>query len=267
MHEASLWDDNCFITLTYRPECLPPGRTLVVKHFQRFMKRLRKYFEPKVIRFYQCGEYGEECINCAKNRKECKCSKFIKTLGRPHYHAILFNLDFEDKILWRTIRGNPIYTSHTLGKIWGQGFVTTTDVSFQSAAYVARYILKKQTGDFAKPRYELIDPETGEVTTRHAEYTTMSRNPGVGAGWFKKFQSDVFPEDFIVHEGKRYKTPRFYDKLLKRTELGEEYLAVIKRRRIDDAKVRKDDSTPSRLAVREEVQQSKIDRLKREEIT
>ncbi len=94
----------------------------------------------------------------------------------------------------------------------------------------------------------------------------MSRKPGIGADWFKKYQSDVYPDDFIVHEGKRYKTPRFYDKLLKRTDDGEEYLAVIKRRREDDAKVRKDDSTPSRLAVREEVQQEKIDRLKREEI-
>lgn len=238
----------------------------MVKHFQKFMKRLRKHFEPQEIRFYQCGEYGEQCINCSKNKKDCSCSKFIKTLGRPHYHAILFNLDFGDKRLWQTIRGNPIYTSGTLSNIWGQGFATTTDVTFQSAAYVARYILKKQTGDFAIPRYELIDPETGEVTTRLAEYTTMSRRPGIGADWFKKFKSDVYPDDFIVHEGKRYKTPRFYDKLFKRTELGEEYFAVIKRRREDDAKLRKEDNTPSRLAVREEVQQSKIDRLKREEI-
>ncbi len=94
----------------------------------------------------------------------------------------------------------------------------------------------------------------------------MSRNPGIGAGWFKKFQSDVYPDDFIVHEGKQYKTPRFYDKLFKRTPLGEEYLAVVKRRREEDAEVRKWDNTPSRLAVREEIQQEKIDRLKREEV-
>lgn len=230
------------------------------------MKRLRKHYQPKTIRFYQCGEYGEECINCQKNRKDCLCGKFIKALGRPHYHAILFNLDFADKIIWQTIRGNPCYTSETLSNIWGQGFCTTTDVTFQSAAYVARYILKKQTGDFAIPRYELINPETGEVTTRHAEYTTMSRRPGIGADWFKKYQKDVYPDDFVVHAGKRYKTPRFYDKLFKRTDDGEHYLAVIKRRREDDAKNRASDSTPSRLAVREEIQQEKINRLKREEI-
>ncbi len=94
----------------------------------------------------------------------------------------------------------------------------------------------------------------------------MSRRPGIGSGWFKKYKADVYPDDFIVLEGKRYKTPRFYDKLFNRETLGEEYLAVVKRRRADDAKVRKDDNTPSRLAVREEVQQSKIDRLKREGI-
>ncbi len=192
--------------------------------------------------------------------------EFEKTLGRPHYHAILFNCKFADIRLWKTIRGNPIYTSEILTRIWGMGFASTTGVSFQSAAYVARYILKKQTGDFSLPRYTHTDKETGEVTIRKAEYTTMSRNKGIGEGWFKKYMTDVYPDDFIVHEGKRYKTPRFYDKMFKRSPDGEEYLAVIKRRRADDAKLRRDDSTPARLAVREEIQQEKINRLKREEI-
>ncbi len=146
------------------------------------------------------------------------------------------------------------------------GFATTTGVSFQSAAYVARYILKKQTGDFSIPRYQYTDPKTGEITIRKSEYTTMSRNKGIGELWFKKFMTDVYPDDFIVYEGKRYKTPRYYDKMFKRSPDGEAYLAVVKRRRVDDAKKRASDSTPARLSVREEVQQEKIDRLKREEI-
>lgn len=266
MHEASLHEDNEFITLTYNPANLPSGGTLVVEHFQLFMKRLRKHFAPRTIRFYQCGEYGEMCANCKRNRHDCQCDKFESTLGRPHYHALLFNCKFEDQIFWKIIRGNRIYTSETLSKIWAMGFATTTGVSFQSAAYVARYILKKQTGDFAIPRYTFTDPETGEITRRKAEYTTMSRNKGIGEGWFKKFHEDVYPDDFIVHEGKRYKTPRYYDKMFKRQPLGEEYLAVIKRRRVDDAKNRASDNTPARLAVREEVQQEKINRLKREDI-
>src|SRR4051794_29862641 len=43
-HEAKLHEENCFITLTYAPEHLPPGGTLVVKDFQDFMKRLRFEF-------------------------------------------------------------------------------------------------------------------------------------------------------------------------------------------------------------------------------
>ena len=52
VHEASLYDDNCFITLTYDDDKMPrlwtggPG-TLVKKDFQDFMKRLRKRFAPR----------------------------------------------------------------------------------------------------------------------------------------------------------------------------------------------------------------------------
>ena len=43
-HEASLYDENCFITLTYDDEHLPPDGCLNKEHFQKFMKRLRKRF-------------------------------------------------------------------------------------------------------------------------------------------------------------------------------------------------------------------------------
>ncbi len=110
-----------------------------------------------------------------------------------------------------------------------------------------------------------MDPDTGEITTRIPEYTTMSRNEGIGADYFNEFSTDVYPDDFCTMEGKRYKVPRYYDKLFKRMEDGEEYLAVVKRRREDDAKTRSHDSTPARLAVREEIQQEKINRLRRDE--
>ena len=51
VHEAQLYEANCFITLTYAPEHLPKNGSLVLEHFQKFMKRLRKrvgfvYFLP-----------------------------------------------------------------------------------------------------------------------------------------------------------------------------------------------------------------------------
>ena len=84
VHESQLYEKNCFITLTYNNDFIPPGNTLVVKHFQDFMKRLRKKYGDG-IRFFHCGEYGEKT-------------------GRPHYHAILFNHDFDDKYYWRTTK-------------------------------------------------------------------------------------------------------------------------------------------------------------------
>ena len=81
IHEASLWLNNIFITLTYNDQNLPEHNKLVKKDFQDFMKRLRKNKKANTknpIRFFHCGEYGEK-------------------FGRPHYHAILFNTNFNDR--------------------------------------------------------------------------------------------------------------------------------------------------------------------------
>ena len=92
-----------------------------------------------------CGEYGE-------NR------------GRPHFHACLFNFDFPDKKVWRkTSQGHPVWRSPSLEALWPYGFSEIGSVTFQSAAYVARYIMKKATGRDAEQVYEWTDPLTGEV--------------------------------------------------------------------------------------------------------
>ena len=192
-HEASLYDHNCFITLTYSPENLPPGGSLVVSHYQLFMKRLRKRF-GKNIRFFHCGEYGEK-------------------LGRPHYHACLLNFDFPDKVHFKTTdRGDRIYRSQALEELWPFGHSEIGTVTFESAAYVARYITKKITGTLAQSHYTCVDVETGEVIQRKPEYTTMSRRPGIGAPWLKKFKTDVYNYDQVLMKGGHSrKPPRFYD--------------------------------------------------------
>ena len=142
VHEASLYPINCFITLTYSPEyedrlriSLPDIETGEVvgsqlsltsqckRDYVLFMKRLRKKF-GEGIRFFHCGEYGEEN-------------------GRPHHHAIIFNHDFADKKVWKTNNGVVLYRSKMLEELWPYGFATVGCVSFESAAYVARYITKK----------------------------------------------------------------------------------------------------------------------------
>ena len=124
-HEASMHEHNAFITLTYAPEHYPKDGKLNYFDFQLFMKRLRKHYK-KEIGFFMCGEYGE-------------------TTGRAHYHACLFGLDFEDKVLERqNEHGDSIWSSKSLNSIWGLGHTEIGSVTQKSASYVARYILKKQ---------------------------------------------------------------------------------------------------------------------------
>ncbi len=238
-------DDNSFITLTYNNEHLPSGGTLVKEHFKLFMKRLRERIEPLKIKFYHCGEYGEN-------------------LGRPHYHALIFGYSFPDKVFWKDIRANRVYRSDQLDATWGKGFCSIGAVTFKSAAYTARYIMKKQGGKTAHKHYSTTDPDTGEIISKIPEYTTMSLRPhGIGESWYRVHSKDVFPGDYCVIEGKKYKTPRYYDKLLK-ADGGELALELVKELRMENAEKKACDNTPARLAVREQVQLFKLRRLKRD---
>ena len=123
LHEAQLHENNCFITLTYDDAHLPGDRSLHYSDFQKFLKRFRKSLGGAKIRYYMAGEYGEK-------------------FGRPHWHACIFGYDFHDKKLFkRTAAGSLIYTSEHLKKLWPFGHSSIGDVTFESAAYVARYII------------------------------------------------------------------------------------------------------------------------------
>lgn len=239
VHEASLYVDNSFITLTYDQDNVPNDFGLDKSHFQDFMKRLRKRIEPRKVRYYHCGEYGEENL-------------------RPHYHALLFNYDFADKVKEKEINGYPVYSSEMLNDIWGKGNCLIGDVTFQSAAYVARYVMKKVTGKRAEEErvYERVDPVTGEVFNVIPEYTTMSRRPGIGRNWFDQFKSDVYPSDYLIMNGQKVQPPKYYDGL--HPEIEE-----IKQVRKQRAKKFQDVNSPERLLVREKVKLAQIRHLKR----
>lgn len=237
-------DQNCFVTLTYRDECLPEGGTLVKKHVQDFLRRLRKQLGRKVS-FFMCGEYGEN-------------------LGRPHYHLMLFGVDFPDKSPWKKgVQGDQLYVSPTLERLWGHGFTSVGACTFQSAAYCARYIMKKVTGDMARDHYRRVDPSTGEVFDLQPEYLQASLRPAIGKRWFDHYAADVFPEDSCVVEGKERKVPRYYDKLLeRRDQRARERVRLDRIKRGAQPAVRAN-KTPERLAVREEVTAAKVSLLKR----
>lgn len=245
MHEASMHRDNCFITLTYAPEHLPDNGTLVLKDFQDFMKRLRFKFGPG-IRFFHCGEYGGQT-------------------GRPHYHAVLFGFDFPDKKLHTIRNGYPVWTSEILSKVWGFGLCEIGTVTFESAAYVARYIVDKLSigentpHDIAQRYYDkYVNPLTGQL--RKEEYVTMSRRPGIGSLWYDKYASDVYPHDRVIIDGKRLRPPRYYDERL-RVDDGWTYDEVKFKRFSDMMKLGIDDNTEDRLKVKERCQELSLKKL------
>lgn len=248
MHENSLWPCSSFVTLTFAPEHLPENGVVEYEIFQNFMKRLRKHYEGVRIRFFVSFEYGE-------------------MLSRPHFHVILFNLDFrEDRVKsGKNHLGQFYFRSATLERLWGLGRCTIGEVTQESAAYCARYIMKKITGEAADDHYKRVNVETGEVVQVPAEYVRMSRRPGIGAGWFSRFKSDVFPDDFVLSkDGDKSPVPAYYDRLLDRED--PQLLKRLKRKRMVRGILRKEDSTPERLAVRKTILLSRVSRLKRDKV-
>lgn len=255
MHEASLYKENCFITLTYNDENLPEHLSLQHEDFQKFMKRFRKAHSgtdmviknDKItypIRYYMAGEYGESGF-------------------RPHYHACIFNFDFPDKKFFkRTKSGSPVFRSDILEDLWPHGFSSIGEVNFQSAAYVARYIMKKRLGKDQAEHYADIDYETGELFQRCPEYNRMSLRPGIADVWFQKFRKDVYPDDFVIVNGRKVRPPKYYDKKLQ--ELDSELFEEIALDREFNAYENRHDNTHERLQIKEKVQQAKLNQLKRE---
>lgn len=231
-NEASQYEKNCFLSLTYDDKSLPKDLSLNKKHFQDFMKRFRDFYDYPEIKFYHCGEYGP--LN-----------------QRPHYHACIFNFDFEDKELFKEYDvpgcSDPIrlFTSQSLSERWGHGFCTIGEVTWESAAYCARYVVDKITGPKAEAHYN----------GRLPEYSTMSK--GIGRKWFEQFQQDLYPNDYAVSRGHKVKVPRYYDKLLEEKEPLT--FQKIKAQRALEIHAESD----RRLADREEVQLQRLELLKR----
>lgn len=239
MHEAQIHDQNIFVTFTYEDDQLPQYGSLVKDHIFKFFKDLRNSIYPKKIRYFQCGEYGDES-------------------QRPHFHAIIFGHDFSDKVLWNVRDNIRLYTSSTLDDIWQRGMCTIGDVTFESAAYVARYVTKKINGELAEEHYMRTCPYTGEIIWLEPEFATMSRRPGIGSKWYDKYKDDVFPHDEVVMNGIAHKPPRFYDT---RYEFEDAMKAFeIKNRRLDN--INKDENTPERLAIKKAVKEAQLKFLK-----
>ena len=214
MLEAQEHKHNYFLTLTYDDEhlkryCYRENFDIVADtgecrifnsvslnsgHFTKFMKDLREYFRANYgetdIRFYGCGEYGDK-------------------KGRPHFHIILFNCNIRDLVYDRSINGFPYYTSETINNIWKCGIVAISEVTFDSCAYVARYVMKKVKGKGSE-----YYKEQGQ----EPPFVRMSRRPGIARNYFDDNSEKIYKYDNITLPGGYGKVveiqpPRYFDTL------------------------------------------------------
>ncbi len=153
MLESLDHDSNFFLTLTYDDDHVHINdfglKTLYKKDFQDFMKRLRRYVEPDHIRFFAAGEYGDHTL-------------------RPHYHAIIFGLKISDLDPFGYSSGFPVYISKSINKLWEQGHVLISSISWDTCAYTARYVVKK-ANHYSKDSFHFAHVEP--------EFCLMSRRP------------------------------------------------------------------------------------------
>lgn len=189
------------------------------------------------------------------------CGEYGGNTNRPHYHAIIFGLDFADKKRHsKGKRGDTLYSSEKLNDLWGLGYCWIGNVTFESAGYVARYCLKKINGEFKDAHYQYIDPTTGEIHAIKQEFMACSN--GIGLRHFTEFNEQMYLRDSVTVKGKEAPIPRYYDK--KFGETNPDLLLQIKEARKRRAKTRAVDNTPERLAVRKEVKEAQAQFLKRE---
>ncbi len=289
VHEASLHElghGSCFITLTYDDEHVPEGWSLTpsgASDFQSFMRKLRKSIEVEVepreydrngnirmytrpddkIRYFMVGEYGELCRHSKIGMEVRAADCDFCCVGRPHYHVILFNKTFEDLEVCGRRDELVYYSSKTLEALWGLGFVQIGEVNMKSAAYTARYCLKKITGDKAFEHYQNVSPD-GEVHRVQQEYATMSRRPGIGADWFAKYKDDCFPSDEVPVSGMGVikKVPRYYAGIFEKHDPDTLEEVKAARKKFRDEHLH--EYTPARLMAKYKVKKRQVEFLKRE---
>ena len=210
MFECSLHQHNYFITLTYDELNLPLPEsatyngvtyendgtwsgTLYTKDVDKFLNTWRKRLERKGftgLKYFYCGEYGPTGPNSETG-----------SLGhRPHYHMIAMNapLDITEFYDFDKKNGKLIWKSHELDEIWDKGFCEIGEVEFASAAYVARYCMKKLTTNKDKTYYYSQGKEP--------EFVRMSRRPGIGSEYYEQHKEEIYETDNIPFKNFHGKT-------------------------------------------------------------
>ena len=228
IHKSREWANRCvmeasqykeglcwFVTLTYDDEHLPKGDVMraslyppdVTKFFHDLRQHYDRQFQWQGIRYFYAGEYGDE------NK-------------RPHYHLLLFNCPIADLKFYKVSYNSDTYwTSDLFSNIWKKGYVVIGEMNWNSAAYTARYTLKKLNGDLGKEYYQ----EQGVIP----EYCRMSNRPGIGAGYLEQHKDEIYLNDEIILPSPSYgkslivKPPKYFDRKLKESENEEDVIKMI----------------------------------------
>lgn len=234
--ELANWDCSVFVTLTYDDDNLPSDKSLKKTDIQKFIKRVKKYFgssKENPIRQTYCGEYGSNTF-------------------RPHYHCVLYNVDFVDKKKhYKSDQGHQVYVSETLNKLWAKGNCEFGYATAASIAYLYKYILKKKTRvEKEKPLNIEIDGVTYDV---EHEFIESSRNPGIGA-WLRG--SDSLKKGFLSVNGVKKKIPKYYLEDMKKNN-PDEY-ERLKDKKFDFA-IRRPIESPLRKSQKEATQKKLTD--------
>lgn len=184
-HEISMHDNNCFLTLTYNDENLPPmDKDLIKRGFQLFLKKLRKEAKQK-LNYMVSHEYGSKTF-------------------RPHHHAIIFGYSPDDQqFLHNSPSGNPLFTSKRISELWSNGYHSIGEANEKTAYYIASYALKGK-------KHEYINEYNGDIISLNDSFD-CSKRPGIGLTYaLKNYKQLLNSKDAL---------PRYYIKKFKELNL------------------------------------------------
>lgn len=184
IHESEYYPEgSIFLTLTYSEENLPEDKSLNKDEFINFMRRLKRRFDDRKLKYFACGEYGE-------------------TYGRPHYHAIVMGVDFKEllpRFRGMNKKGNKVWSSDFLETIWKKGNNQIGSLSYKSARYVADYVGKQ-------------DDRPEMCAFRELPFMLMSQ--GIGKRWCLAHREQILENMDITIQGKSVGIPKYYQKIL-----------------------------------------------------
>lgn len=227
VHEASMYEKNSFVTLTYSEENLKSTK-LQYKDFQKFVKALRTHIQDEHLkRMYPDVKTRELRRALHKERNKSNeqnngndplhgthssrisifcAGEYGDKKKRPHWHALIFNWRPSDLVhKYTNHRGDKVFDSALLASLWTQGISEVGSVTFESAGYCARYASKKLS--HGKDKTHDYEP----ISRRSSKYA-------IGKTWLEKNWRDVFTHGYIILPGGiKTGVPRYYEKWLKKT--------------------------------------------------